>query len=149
MDKNISKVYEEIKHLLSDEEILAVAEAREKQFLDYNSAINHATRRGHQEGKIEGIQEGIETGKLAVAKKMLTSFSDQEIVELTELDIDVIKELRREIILDNYQDPMNRGLIEDDTYIKVNTNSESCIILYSHTISDYIHIFYSLFYCCK
>ena len=35
--------------------------------------------------------------------------------------------LRREIILDNYQDPMNRGLIEDDSYIRVNTNSESCI----------------------
>ena len=35
--------------------------------------------------------------------------------------------LRREIILDNYQDPMNRGLIEDDRYIKINTNSESCI----------------------
>ena len=35
--------------------------------------------------------------------------------------------LKREIILDNYQDPMNRGLIEDDSYIKVNTNSESCI----------------------
>ena len=35
--------------------------------------------------------------------------------------------LRREIILDNYQDPMNRGLIEDQSYLKVNTNSESCI----------------------
>lgn len=35
--------------------------------------------------------------------------------------------LRREIILDNYQDPMNRGLIEDDSYLKINTNSESCI----------------------
>ena len=35
--------------------------------------------------------------------------------------------LRREIIMDNYQDPMNRGLIEDDSYLKVNTNSESCI----------------------
>ncbi len=35
--------------------------------------------------------------------------------------------LRREIILDNYQDPMNRGLIDDSTYLKVNTNSESCI----------------------
>ena len=35
--------------------------------------------------------------------------------------------LRREIILDNYQDPMNRGLIEDESYLKVNTNSESCI----------------------
>ena len=35
--------------------------------------------------------------------------------------------LRREIILDNYQEPMNRGLIEDDSYLRVNTNSESCI----------------------
>lgn len=35
--------------------------------------------------------------------------------------------LRREIILDNYQDPMNRGLIADDSYLKVNTSSESCI----------------------
>ena len=35
--------------------------------------------------------------------------------------------LKREIILDNYQDPMNRGLFDDDTYIKVNTSSESCI----------------------
>ena len=36
-------------------------------------------------------------------------------------------DIRREIILDNYQDPYNRGLIEDDNYLKVNTNSESCI----------------------
>ena len=35
--------------------------------------------------------------------------------------------LKREIILDNYQEPMNRGLFDDDTYIKINTNSESCI----------------------
>lgn len=35
--------------------------------------------------------------------------------------------LRREIILDNYQDPMNRGLVDDNSYLKVNTNSESCI----------------------
>ena len=35
--------------------------------------------------------------------------------------------LRREIILENYQEPLNRGLIEDESYLKVNTNSESCI----------------------
>ena len=35
--------------------------------------------------------------------------------------------LRREIILDNYQNPMNRGLIDNKDYLKVNTNSESCI----------------------
>lgn len=37
-------------------------------------------------------------------------------------------DLRREIILDNYQEPMNKGLIENDgSYLTCNTNSESCI----------------------
>lgn len=35
--------------------------------------------------------------------------------------------LKREIMLDNYEHPENRGLIEDDSYIKVNTNNESCV----------------------
>ena len=37
------------------------------------------------------------------------------------------KEIRREIILDNYQNPMNKGLVESSDYIKENTNNESCI----------------------
>ncbi len=37
------------------------------------------------------------------------------------------KEIRREIILDNYQNPINRGLVDDDSYILKNTNNESCI----------------------
>lgn len=37
------------------------------------------------------------------------------------------KETKREIILDNYQHPMNRGLKEDESYVKVNTRSDSCI----------------------
>ena len=36
-------------------------------------------------------------------------------------------ELRREIILDNYNDPEYKGLIDDNSYLKVNQNSESCI----------------------
>ena len=36
-------------------------------------------------------------------------------------------DLKREIILDNYQEPFNKGLIDDNSYLKVNTNSESCI----------------------
>ena len=35
--------------------------------------------------------------------------------------------LKRTIILENYQNPTNRGLIDDDSYIKVNMNNESCI----------------------
>ena len=37
------------------------------------------------------------------------------------------KETRRQIILDNYQNPMNKGLKEDDSYIFQNTNNDSCI----------------------
>ena len=86
MDKNISKVYEEIKHLLSDEEILAVAEAREKQFLDYNSAINHATRRGIEQTKLEN------------AKALLDLLEDETIAERIGLRLETVKKLRLENI---------------------------------------------------
>jgi len=37
------------------------------------------------------------------------------------------EEMKKLIILENYQNPKNRGLIDDDSYIVINTNSESCI----------------------
>ncbi len=36
-------------------------------------------------------------------------------------------ELKREIILDHYQNPRNKGLIDDESYIKINMNNDSCI----------------------
>lgn len=35
--------------------------------------------------------------------------------------------LKRSIILEHYQHPLNRGLIDDEAYINVNMNSDSCI----------------------
>ena len=35
--------------------------------------------------------------------------------------------IKREIILDHYENPRNKGLVDDPRYIKVNMNSESCI----------------------
>jgi len=35
--------------------------------------------------------------------------------------------LKRTVILEHYQNPINKGLIDDDKYIKVNMNNESCI----------------------
>ena len=35
--------------------------------------------------------------------------------------------LKREIIMEHYQNPLNRHLVEDESYIKVNTNNSSCI----------------------
>ena len=34
---------------------------------------------------------------------------------------------KRSIILDHYQNPHNKGLMDDNTYTKVNMNNESCI----------------------
>ena len=33
----------------------------------------------------------------------------------------------REIIMDHYQHPRNRGLVDDESYKKINMNSETCI----------------------
>ena len=33
----------------------------------------------------------------------------------------------RQIIMDHYDHPRNRGLVEDETYKKVNMNSDTCI----------------------
>lgn len=35
--------------------------------------------------------------------------------------------VRREIILDHYQNPKNKETVEDARYVKVNSNNESCI----------------------
>lgn len=37
------------------------------------------------------------------------------------------EELKRTVILENYQNPKNRGLIKDKSYELISTNSESCI----------------------
>lgn len=35
--------------------------------------------------------------------------------------------LKRSIILEHYQSPVNKGLIENDQYININMNNQSCI----------------------
>ena len=41
------------------------------------------------------------------------------------------KELRRAIILDNYQNPINRGLVNDDSYIKHNSSATSFLFIFN------------------
>ena len=35
--------------------------------------------------------------------------------------------LKRDIMLEHYQQPVNRGLINDNSYVKVNTRNSSCV----------------------
>lgn len=35
--------------------------------------------------------------------------------------------LKKSIMLEHYNNPINKGLVSDDNYLKINMNSESCI----------------------
>lgn len=35
--------------------------------------------------------------------------------------------LKRSVILEHYQNPKNKGIIQDESYLKINMNNESCI----------------------
>ena len=35
--------------------------------------------------------------------------------------------LKRQIIMDHYENPRNKSLVDDPRYLQVNMNSESCI----------------------
>ncbi len=35
--------------------------------------------------------------------------------------------LKRDLILEHYQNPVNRGLVDNEDYIKVNSRNESCV----------------------
>lgn len=37
------------------------------------------------------------------------------------------RDLKKSIMIEHYQNPLNKGLVDDDTYEKVNMNSKSCI----------------------
>ena len=37
------------------------------------------------------------------------------------------EKMRRDIILDNYQNPANRGLPDDESYTRVNSKNDSCV----------------------
>jgi predicted transposase/invertase (TIGR01784 family) len=61
--------------------------------------LDESQMRKFNEGVIQGIQKGKIEGKIEVAKKMIRrGFSDEDIAELTELDIEKVKELRKELI---------------------------------------------------
>ena len=54
-------------------------------------------------------------------------------------------ETKREIIMEHYMHPLNKNTIEDKSYLKVNTNSETCIdnidvyVLIKNNIIEDIH----------
>ena len=61
--------------------------------------------------------------------------------------------LKRSIILEHYQNPVNKGLIENEDYVKINMNNESCIdevdlmIKFNNNKIDHSHWLYYVAKC--
>lgn len=66
------------------------------QLPSYELGLEDGIEKGIEKGRQEGRQEGRFEGRLAVARKLLTRLSDEEIADSTGLAIDLIRQLRDE-----------------------------------------------------
>jgi predicted transposase YdaD len=66
------------------------------QLPSYELGLEDGIEKGIEKGRQEGRQEGRFEGRLAVARKLLTRLSDEEIADSTGLAIDLIRQLRSE-----------------------------------------------------
>jgi predicted transposase/invertase (TIGR01784 family) len=64
MDIAIKKAETKLRRVTQDDEALRIYEMREKALSDWTSGVNHARR--------EGIKEGMEKGKVEIARNMIT-----------------------------------------------------------------------------
>ena len=105
--KILKQAREELKGILSDEQIEQVAESRFTASLERASAIEYAKNKAKKEGKEEGIKEGKEQGikegikegekkkAIKIAKEMLKAkMSIEQISILTELSKEEIEKLK-------------------------------------------------------
>jgi len=90
-DRNddINKVVEKLKYVSADDEIRFKYEQREKARLDYFSDMSYS--------KEEGREEGARSKALAIATSLLDILDVETIAEKTQLSIETVKELKRQV----------------------------------------------------
>ena len=64
------------------------------QMPSYELGLEKGIEKGREEGIEKGIERGLRAGKLAVAQNLLDRLSDEEIVEITGLEMEAIQALR-------------------------------------------------------
>jgi predicted transposase/invertase (TIGR01784 family) len=90
MDSAIKRAEKKLEYLSSDEEALALYRAREDSVHERANLI--------YSGKMEGIEEGIEKGKIQIAQNMLAKNTPFDyIAEVTGLSLEEIKTLQSKI----------------------------------------------------
>lgn len=95
-NKIIKEANNEVEEILSDEDMKALIEFRKSATWDRNSMIEYARRQGLKKGTEKGRAEGIEEGKIEIAKKLIKmQLSDEQISKITGLKIDEILKLKK------------------------------------------------------
>lgn len=109
MEKNedVKKAVITVREMSEDEKMERLAELREKAIMDekalYNTGIREGTElgkklgreEGREEGRKEGKEEGTKETKRKIAKKLISkNMKTEEIMELTGLTKEEIKELK-------------------------------------------------------
>ena len=86
-NETLKKARIEMNYLTGDAEVRRLAELREKWEMDRVSAINHATRKG--------IEEGEKKNSIVIAKKLLKlNMPLEQIIEITELTKEEIENIK-------------------------------------------------------
>lgn len=86
-NKTLKDARKEMNYLTGDAEVRRLAELREKWEMDRVSAINHATRKG--------IEEGEKKNSIVIAKKLLKlNMPLEQIIEITELTKEEIENIK-------------------------------------------------------
>ena len=99
MEKNedIRKANEELKQVSGDYELRRIAELKEKYRRDEKAALDYAIEKGQKEGFEKGFEEGIEQRNIEIAKNLLESKIDLDIIiESTGLTKETILELKKQ-----------------------------------------------------
>lgn len=92
----LEKAHEKYNRFTSDEELMAVYEARIKYQMDYNTDVEYALEKGIEKGIEKGMKKGIEKGSkkrsFEIAKELLNmGFSVEQITRATGLTAEEIK----------------------------------------------------------
>jgi predicted transposase/invertase (TIGR01784 family) len=95
-DPAIAKAFETLTHLSLDKAEREIYEARLKWLRDEAAAIEKAELESFKEGKQEGLQQGREEERKALASRLLAKgLSVQEVAEFSGLPLDVLAHLQK------------------------------------------------------
>ena len=97
-NKDISSIADRLEQVSGDEKVKRIAELREKGRRDEQAALAYATEKGVEQGRAEGIEEGVKQNQIMVIQNMSKANMP---IEQIEIATGLTKEKIAQIIRDN------------------------------------------------